>query len=255
MKLSKNANSFEPCPEFSGTAVCVDVTPLKKTQTAFGSKDTFRVVFETPMLREDGTPYCVWSRGFTPSLHEKSAFAQFVRKWFGRALTAAEESEFDTETLIGKAADITVVHEDGRNGEVYANIALIRPDKTGKGMKPTGKFKRVKDRTERDGTGNGASDAEYRRAEQDDDAENAGGSADGDTPDWRRTKVHVGRHSGLDLGDLDRVAVTNLFTNWIPQAKAKPKLLADDRRLITALEAAKAELDAEDAIPMDDQPF
>ena len=165
MKLTKNSKSFEPCPEFSGQAVVVDVTQLKKVETAYGPKETFKIVFETPLLRQDGTPYCVWSRGFTPSLHEKAAFAQFLRKWFGRALTAAEEAEFDTENLLGKTAEITVVHEEGRTGEVYANIALIRPDKTGKAITPSGKFKRVKDREQN----NGASDAEYRRAEQADD--------------------------------------------------------------------------------------
>ena len=243
MKLTKNSKSFEPCPEFSGQAVVVDVTPLKKVETAYGPKETFKVVFETPLLREDGTPYCVWSRGFTPSLHEKAAFAQFLRKWLGRALTAAEEAEFDTESLLGKTAEITVVHEEGRTGETYANIALIRPDKTGKPMKPSGKFKRVKDRE----PSNGAADAEYRRAEQADDP--------GDTTDWRRTKVHIGKHKGLDLGDLDRAAVTALIQHWLPEVKAKAKPLADDRRLMAALEAAQAEIDAEDNIPMVNQPY
>ena len=36
MKLSKKNQSFEPCPEYTGKAVCVDVTPLKKTETAYG---------------------------------------------------------------------------------------------------------------------------------------------------------------------------------------------------------------------------
>lgn len=243
MKLTKNSKSFEPCPEFSGQAVVTDVTPLKKIETAYGPKETFKIVFETPLLREDGTPYCVWSRGFTPSLHEKAALSQFLRKWFGRALTAAEESEFDTESLIGKTAEITVVHEEGRTGETYANIALIRPDKTGKTMTPSGKFIRAKDR-EAKGAGN---DAEYRRTEQ--------APATGESADWRRTKVHVGKHKGLDVGDLDRAAVTALIGHWLPEAKAKVKPLADDRRMIAALEAAKAEIDAEDNIPMDNQPY
>lgn len=243
MKLTKNSKSFEPCPEYSGQAVVVDVTPLKKVETAYGPKETFKLVFETALLREDGTPYCVWSRGFTPSLHEKAAFAQFIKKWFGRSLTAAEESEFDTESLLGKTAEITVVHEEGRTGEVYSNIALVRPDKTGKPMKPSGKYVRVKDRPPKDG------DAQYSRAEQ--PANENGAGAD----NWRTVKVCVGRHSGLDLGDLDRESVNALITHWMPQAKSKPKTTADERRLIAALEAAKAEIDAEDAIPMEAQPY
>ena len=239
MKLTKNSKSFEPCPEYTGQAICVDITPLKKVETTYGPKETFRAVFETKLLREDGTPYCVWSRGFTASLHEKSAFAQFLRKWFGRSLTAAEEEEFDTESLLGKSAELTIVHEEGRTGEVYANIALIRPDRTGKPMKPSGKFVRAKDRE----TQGGNKDAEYRRAEQ-------AGEGGGDPEDWRRTKVHIGKHKGLDLCDLDRESVQALIDKWLPTAKANPKPLADDRRLIAALELAAEELAAtEDNIP------
>ena len=48
-----------------------------------------------------------------------------------------------------------------------------------------------------------------------------------------------------------------LIDNWLPTAKANPKPLADDRRLIAALEQAAAELSAEadDQIPMDNQPY
>lgn len=238
MKLTKNSKSFEPCPEYTGQAVCVDITPLKKIETSYGPKETFKVVFETALLRDDGTSCCVWSRGFTPSLHEKAALSQFLRKWFGRALTALEESEFDTENLIGKTAEITIVHEEGRNGETYANIALIRPDRTGKPMKPSGKFTRAKDRD----TKSANNDAEYRRAEQ--------AGEGGEPGDWRRTKVHIGKHKGLDLCDLDRESVQAMIDNWLPTAKSNPKPLADDRRLIAALELAAAELGVdEDNLP------
>jgi hypothetical protein len=229
MKISRKSNSFEPCPEFTGQAVCVDVTPPRNVETAFGPKEQFKVVFETTLLRDDGTPFTVWSRPFTPSLHEKSAFAQFLRKWYGRPLTAAEEDEFDTENLIGKTAEITVIHEQGRNGEIYANIGLIRPDRTATPMKPSGKFVRMKDR-QKDG------DAEYRRADQGDETPT-------DEVAWRRTKVHVGRHAGIDLGDLDRDAVEALISNWLPKAKVDPKPKADDRRLMAALEQAAIELE------------
>ena len=244
MKLTKKSQTFTPCPEYNGQAVCVDITPLKKTETSYGPKETFRVVFETNLLREDGTPYCVWSRGFTPTLHEKAALSQFLRKWFGRALTDAEEAEFDTESLIGKTAEITIVHEQGRTGETYANIALIRPNRTGKAMAPSGKFIRAKDRETK-----GGGDAEYRRADQ----ENGGAPAPNN--DWRHTKIHVGKHRGIDLCDLDSEAVQALIDRWLPTAKANAKPSADDRRLIAALEAAKVELDAADDISMDNQPY
>lgn len=237
MKLTKKNKSFEPAPEYSGPAICIDVTSPKTVETAFGPKEQFKLIFEIGSLREDGTPFCVWSRGFVPSLHEKAALAQFLRKWFGRSLTAAEEAEFDTEDLVGKTAEITVVHEEGRNGEVYANIALIRPDRSGKPLTQSGKFIRMKDRP--------AKDAEFHRTEP----------APKEDSDWRRVKVHVGRHSGLDLGDLNRASVQALIERWLPETKAKEKTTADDRRLIAALESADAELRGDDDVPMNNQPY
>ena len=223
MKLTaKNDHAFEAHPEADCDAVCVDVTPLKKTPSAYGERETFKLVFETTELRQDGRPYLVWSRSFTPSLHEKSALRAFLRQWFGRDLTAAEQAGFETESLIGRTARLSVVHSD-HNGNVYANIGLIRPDKSNSPLRPSGKYVRVADRA--------AGDGQFRRAE---------GTAE--AADWRRVKVHVGRHAGLDLGDLDREAVEALVTRWLPDALANPKPLKADRELSEALQQAAAVL-------------
>lgn len=234
MRLTaKNDQAFEAHPESDCDAVCVDVTPLKKTPSAYGERETFKLVFETSELRQDGRPYLVWSRSFTPSLHEKSALRAFLKQWFGRDLTAAEMSGFDTDTLIGRTARLSVVHSD-YNGSVFANIGLIRPDKSASPLRPSGKYVRVQDRA--------AGDGQFRRAE----------SGPADASDWRRVKVHVGRHAGLDLGDLDRDSVEALLVRWLPDAQANPKPLKADRELIAALQAAAAVLgqqQEEDNIP------
>ena len=234
MKLTaKNDQAFEAHPESDCDAVCVDVTPLKKTPSAYGERETFKLVFETSELRQDGRPYLVWSRSFTPSLHEKSALRAFLKQWFGRDLTAAEMSGFDTDTLIGRTARLSVVHSD-YNGSVFANIGLIRPDKSSSPLRPSGKYVRVQDRA--------AGDGQFRRAE----------SGPAEAADWRRVKVHVGRHAGLDLGDLDRDSVEALLVRWLPDAQANPKPLKADRELIAALQAAAAVLgqqQEEDNIP------
>jgi hypothetical protein len=165
----------------------------------------------------------VWSRSFTPSLHEKSALRAFLKQWFGRDMTVAELAGFDTDSLLGRTARLSVVHNDN-NGNVYANIGLIRPDKSSSPLRPSGKYVRVQDRA--------AGDGQFRRAE--------GGA--GDAADWRRVKVHVGRHAGLDLGDLDRDSVEALVMRWLPDAQANPKPLKADRELIAALQAAAVAL-------------
>ena len=222
MRIKSNSGNFQPCPEYTGSAVCVDVTPLKTVQTQYGPKEKFRFVLEIGDTKDDGTPWCVWSAPFTPSYHENSALRPFLKKWMGRELSQAEIDKFDTEDLLGRTAHITVIHEHSE-GEVYANIALIQPDKSAEPLKPSGKFVRMKDRPPKDANS-------YRRSEQP-------GTG---TADLGATKIHVGKCKGLEVRDLAPEQVSALITNWLPTAKANAKPTADDKRLIAALEAWQA---------------
>ena len=228
MKLSATGSTtpFEAHPEYDGQADCLDVTPLKKTQSSYGERETFRLVFETTELRQNGSPYLLFSRSFTPSLHEKAALRAFLKQWMGRDLTTAEQNEFDTESLIGRPARVSVVHSD-YNGTTFANIGLIRADKSGEPLKPSGKYVRQKDRQN-----NG--DEKFRQASNSNESPSPS--------DWRRVKVHVGKHSGIDLGELDREAVEALATKWLPTALEMEKPLKADRELIAALQLAKQAL-------------
>ena len=235
MKIKGNNSSFEACPEFTGKAVCVDVTPLRKQQSQFGERDVFKLVFEVDQDKEEGGRFCVWSHNFTPSLNEKANFRKFLRAWFGRDLMESEMAEFDTETLIGKPAQLVVVHEH-KDGQVYANIAACTPDKSGAPLKPCGKFTRRQDReAELPSNGAGAQGkgkGGYRRAE------GAGGS---NSTDHGAVKVHVGKYTGIELRDLNPEAVQALVEKWLPTAKANAKPTAADGRLIAALEWWAAE--------------
>lgn len=240
MKLTKKgAGSFNPHDEGTFRAVCVDVTPLVKQQSKFGDREVFRLVFETDAEpREDGSRQCVWSRGFTPSLNEKANFRKFLRQWFGRDLTAAEEAEFDTEALIGKAAQVVIMHEHADNGETYANlVACTKHDaKNGEPLAPSGKFIRKKDKQEK------GEEASYRGAAKPSEpvreAEAVDTTQAGD--DWATVKVHVGKHSGVEVRDLDPEAIEKLNKNWVPNAGDT----AADKRLVKALKRAQEELAA-----------
>lgn len=242
MKLTSKSNKpFDPHPEYTGPAVCVDVTPLKTVPTDYGPKEQFRFVFETTSLRQDGSPFQVWSRGFTPTLGEKSALRAFLKQWFGRDLTATELEELDTETLVGRPASLVIVHNDGSNGETYANIALIRPDKSANPLKASGKFVRAKDRDNKD--------ANFKRVDQ----------AGTDTPqtanNWRTVKVHVGKHQGIELCDLDPEAIRSLHERWLPEARQMAKPLKADRDLMAALEKAAVEFGFNKPAEDDDLPY
>jgi hypothetical protein len=56
--------------------------------------------------------------------------------------------------------------------------------------------------------------------------------------DWATVKVHVGKHSGLEVRDLDPEAIEKLNKNWVPNAGNT----AADQRLAKALKRAQEEL-------------
>jgi hypothetical protein len=239
MKLTKRGGgAFNPHDEGTFRAVCVDVTPLVKQMSKFGESEVFRIVFETDApAREDGSRQCVWSRGFTPSLNEKANFRKFLRQWFGRDLTAAEEAEFDTEELIGKAAQVFIQHDTSDNEKTYANIIACTPPAKGtEPLKPSGKFTRKKDREAK------GEEASYRGAakptEPVREADPVDDTQAGD--DWATVKVHVGKHAGLEVRDLDPEAIEKLNKNWVPNAGNT----AADQRLVKALKRAQEELAA-----------
>jgi len=240
MKLSKKqGGNFTPHEEGTFRAVCVDVTPMKKQQSKFGEREVFQLVFETDApAREDGSPQCVWSRGFTPSLNEKANFRKFLRQWLGRDLTAAEETEFDTEDLLGRSAQLVITHETGETGDVFANIVACTGLKNGKPLEPSGKFTRKKDRE-----ANGE-EASYRGAAKPTDGTPGPEQVDGTKAgeDWTKVKVHVGKHAGVELRDLDAEAIKKLVTNWLPVHEGNKKATADDKRLAAALALANEAL-------------
>ena len=206
MKLSENKSGgdFTPHPESEGTitGVLVDITPLKEVPDKFNpgqTKEVFRLVYETEVFDDaNDRNFRIWSRPYTPSLNEKANFRKDIKKVLGRDLTARELEEFDTESLIGKNVKLIVQHEEGQNGNTYAVISFLGASKDGK-MKASGKYTRVQDR----------------------DGENAPAPAKAATKktepaSWQDVIVHVGKHKGKKLGDLETEAVETLIEKWLP---------------------------------------
>ena len=244
MILSKKGGDFVPAPEFTGRAVCVDVTEPKEVESRFGKQMKFKLVFEIDSIQDEGDhkgePWCVWSMPFALSLHEKAGFRKMLKQWFGRDLTAEEQEAFDTESLIGMPAQIVVTHTPKADDPtvIYANIAACLPHRTGPALAPSGKFKRQKDR---DTQGNS-----YKKTEAP-----AGVKATVPTSavqaaaaDPMEVKVHVGRCKGVDFKDLGASQIQKLAEMWLPVVQAQPKKSADDVRLINAIEAWTKEFEA-----------
>lgn len=224
MKLSEKKNtSFTPHPETDGPikAVLVDITDLKKRITQYGEKDEFRLVFETEVMDEENDRrFCIWSRGYTPSLNEKAALRKDLKKLMGRDLTQAELDEFDLEALIGHGVKLIIQHET-KDDRTYANISFMAPDKD-KALKPSGKYTRIRDR-EVDGA-----------VPQD----KATGTS------WESVIIHVGKYKGKALGEVNEAGVATLIEKWLPKAVADGK--AEDKALAAALTELSALLGGDD---------
>jgi hypothetical protein len=228
MKLSEKKNSnFTPHPETEGPikAVLVDVTELKKRMTQYGEKDEFRLVFETEVMDEENDRrFCIWSRGYTPSLNEKAALRRDLKKLMGRDLTSNELNEFDLEALIGHGVKLIIQHET-KDDKTYANISFMAPDRDKVTLKPSGKYTRIRDR-EIDGAAAGSS--EEKSEEQ----------------GWESVEIHVGKYKGKKLGEVDEAGVSTLIEKWLPKAVADKK--PEDKALIAALTELSAILIGDD---------
>ena len=235
MKLSeKKQSNFTPHPDTDGSpikAVIVDITDLKKRMTDFGEKEEFRLVFETEAFdAENDRQFCIWSRGYTPSLNEKAALRKDLKKMMGRELTSAELNEFDVESMIGFGVKMIVQHEQVAD-KTYANISFIAPDKE-KALKPSGSYTRIKDREEK-------SDAPAVSK-----PEPAASKTEPAASGWEAVVVHVGKHKGKKLADVDEAGVKILIEKWLPTAKVAKNL--EDAGLVAALDELAALLAGDD---------
>lgn len=240
MIISANGGKKEyaPCPEYTGKAVCVDITPLKEYETEYGVKKKFKFAFEIELqdeTRDPVQPWVVFTKPMVPSLHEKAALTKFLKDWFGRKLTDQENKALDIEGLIGKSATLVIAHEQSQDGtRTYANIKLIMPLKQGE-LKPSGLWVRLQDRPPKDEQGQPQAHAKV---------------------DLSKVQVHVGKFKGALISDLTESAVTGLAEVWVPKAMASKDITAEDKRLIAAVNARLEEIKANKEITaLDDVPF
>lgn len=232
-----SGGNFQPCPEYSGRAVCVDITPLKAYETQYGTKQKFKIAFELDLIdqsRNPVQPWVVMTAPMTASLHEKAGLTKFLKDWHGRALTPAETTGLDLDTLIGRPATVVIVHEQSQDGtKTYANIKLIMPHKSGEPLQPSGLWVRMKDRPPRE-------DDQVKTTAPVKPAE---------------VKVHVGKFRGTPLSELTNDAVRGLAEHWLPKAKVNSGKTPEDIALIAAVTRRLEELAKADEPDFDDVPF
>lgn len=239
---NKGGGNFEPCPEYTGRAVCVDITPLKAYETQYGTKQKFKIAFEIDLIdksRNPVQPWVVMTAPMTPSLHEKAGLTRFLKDWFGRPLTAEETNNFDLDSLIGRPATVVIVHEKSQDGtKTFANIKLIMPHKVGEALKPSGLWVRLEDRPPKE-----------------DDQVKTVVPASAPPVKLADIKVHIGKFKGTPLSELTSDAVRGLAEHWMPKAKVNSGKTPEDIMLIAAVTKRLEEIQQAEEPTFDDVPF
>ncbi len=256
MKI-KAKKDYVPAPEYQGVAVCVDITEPRERETQWGLREEIRFVFEIPVEMDDGKRYIVRSAPMTTSLHEKASLRKFIRGMRGRDLKGDELKEFDTETLVGKSVNISIIHEETEDGRLFDQIALCRPW-DGDSLDPSGDYTREKDRKKDKGSSSSrqrddddepksSKESTYRRTE-------SAGKKSGPT-EYGSIKSHVGRHKGIELRDLTEESIKMLIERWLEGDFRKiEKPSADDKRLAAALEWYRGKYSGDDGKGEEDEP-
>ena len=242
VSTKQTGGNFTPCPEYTGRAVCVDITPLKSYETEYGTKQKFKIAFELDLLdktRNPVQPWVVMTAPMTASLHEKAGLTKFLKDWHGRALTAEETTSLDLDSLIGRPATVVIVHEQSQDGtKTFSNIKLIMAHKSGEPLKPSGLWIRMEDRPPKD-----------------DDKVTTVVPATAAPVKLSEVKVHVGKFKGVPLSELTPDAVRGLAEHWLPKAKVSSGKTPEDIALIAGINWRLEELAKADEPDFDDVPF
>ena len=123
-KTSALSNLGEPPSKGTYVAVCLDVVDeYNVTRKKYQSEETEvvnleRFVFGVKL--KDGSLRTIATRAMKISNHENSALRAFLVSWLGEA----PKPGFDTATLIGRPAQITVT-ENTKGDRTYSDIGTI----------------------------------------------------------------------------------------------------------------------------------
>lgn len=139
LNVSENGggSSIPVLPEGSYAAVCYMLVDLglQRNEKYGNSSRKVLIGWEIPdeTIEVDGEKKSrVFSARYTASLNEKAILRRDLAAWRGREFTEEELSNFNLRNIIGAPCLIQIIHKEGSNGRMYANLASIM--KLPKGM-------------------------------------------------------------------------------------------------------------------------
>ena len=143
------SGEYELAPVGTHLAICYLLVDLGPQDSTFGVKNKIAITWELPHeLMEDGRPFSC-SKIYTNSLNEKANLRKDLETWRTRLFTETELAGFDLRNVLGKACQLTIVHQT-KGDKTYANIAGIAAVAKGMTVPPAHNSARAYDRDAHD---------------------------------------------------------------------------------------------------------
>ena len=140
LTAKENTVERELIPEGMWDACCVYLADIGTTVDAKWGKSKHKVIltWEVPgeriVMTRDGKDVSlpkVMSQTFSLSLHQKAGLRKTLESWRGQRFTTEELKGFDLRSILGVPCQLQVIHAEGSNGQIYANINNILPAQGG----------------------------------------------------------------------------------------------------------------------------
>lgn len=136
MSLIVSANAektFDPIPEGPCAAICFLLVDLGlQVNKKFNSvSKKVQIGWEIPgetYKDKDGNeqPRTIFKE-YSLSFNEKSNLRKDLRSWRGRDFTPEELDAFDLKNIVGIPCMLNIIHTEGTNGKIYANVGAVMP--------------------------------------------------------------------------------------------------------------------------------
>jgi hypothetical protein len=132
MLVADKSREFVPCPEGMHLGILISVIDLGTHMEQFpGSpkpqaRHKVKLTWEIPgELMENGKPFIV-SKDYLLSLNAKATLRKHLESWRNKPLTEAEaKAGITLDTLLGRPAQINVMHVPTSTGGTYAKITGV----------------------------------------------------------------------------------------------------------------------------------
>lgn len=124
---------MEPVSAGMHMAVCCAVIDLGLRKQVFKEQERisrkvllmWELPDETFEDKDGNTQPRTMSKQYTLSLHEKAGLTKMLQSWRGKPFTTEELKGFDLRQIVGKGCQLSVIHEQGKDGQTYANISAV----------------------------------------------------------------------------------------------------------------------------------